>query len=133
MKITVKTTFDFGKLAKYVSSGEFSDQANRLLGASIAESSREKIKSGKVTPALLPSTIKRRKRMGVTHKKPLLRTEALADSLKATKEGIMAARYGKYHYEGDGVVRRNFIAFDEEKVKKPFKALMKKVGRALKK
>ena len=38
-----------------------------------------------------------------------------------------------YHYEGDGVRVRNFIAFDAEKVKQPFKTLMKKVGRALKK
>tara|TARA_Y100000310_G_scaffold87100_1_gene83973 strand:+ start:42 stop:446 length:405 start_codon:yes stop_codon:yes gene_type:complete len=134
MKITVKTTFDFGKLARYVSSGEFSDQANRLLGASIAESSREKIKSGKVTPAITnKETIRRRKSMGVTHKKALLRTEALADSLRATKEGIWGADYGVLHLKGKERPYRDFIAFDEEKVKQPFKALMKKVGQALKK
>ena len=134
MKITVKTTFDFGKLANYISSGEFSAQSNKILGASIAESSRQKIKSGKVKPAITnPATIKRRKSMGVTHKKALLRTEALANSLRAKKEGIWGADYGLLHLKGEKRPHRNFIAFDAEKIKQPFKELMEKVGRALKK
>ena len=71
--------------------------------------------------------------MGVTHRKALLRTGALADSLKAKKEGIWGADYGALHLEGKERPHRDFIAFDAKKVKQPFKALMKKVGQALKK
>ena len=133
MRITVKTTFDFEKLATYIDFGHLTKQAHRILGAHVADASKRFIMQGKVKPELKPQTRKRRSRMGITQNAPLFRTGTLANSLKATKEGILASYYGKYHYEGDGVRVRNFIAFDAEKVKQPFKILMKKVGRALKK
>ena len=142
MKITVKTTFDFGKLAKYVSSGEFSAQANRILGAHVADASKRFIMQGKVKPELKPSTRKRRSRMGITQNAPLFRTGTLANSLKPVNEGIKGAHYGKDHLKGYPLKRgnttvmvqpRDFIVFEEERIKKPFNTLMKKMGRALKK
>jgi len=60
VKLQVRTTFDFGKLAKYVASEAFTGQVNRILGSHIAESSKRFIMQGKVTPRLEKSTIKRR-------------------------------------------------------------------------
>ena len=155
MKLQVKTTFDFGKLAKYVESESFKEESNKLLGQGIVESSRDFMKSGKVTPPLEESTIKIRKIRGSSGNTPLYDTGALAKSLKATKEGIKGLHYGKYQYEGfkptrmpiiknDKVIftkntkeikvpARNFFAMDTKRMAKPINALMKKIGKALKK
>ena len=135
MKLQIRTTFDFGKLAKYVASEAFTRQVNRILGSHIAESSKRFIMQGKVTPKLEKSTIKRRMRSKVKQNvnTPLFHTGTLANSLKPVKEGIKGAYYGIYHLEGDGVPQRNFIAFEKEKIQKPLNTLMKKIGKALKK
>ena len=135
MKLQIRTTFDFGKLVKFVASEGFTSQVNRILGSHIAESSKRFIMQGKVTPKLKNSTIKRRMRSKVKQNvnTPLFHTGTLANSLKPVKEGIKGAYYGIYHLEGDGVPQRNFIAFEKEKIQKPLNTLMKKIGKALKK
>ena len=57
MKLQVRSTFSFGKLAQYISSGEFARQKNRILGAHIAEASKRFIMQGKVQPRLLNSSL----------------------------------------------------------------------------
>ena len=52
MKLQIKTTFDFGKLAKFVTSESFTSQVSKMLGGGIIESSRAFMKSGGVTPKL---------------------------------------------------------------------------------
>ena len=155
MKLQIKTTFSFSKLAKYVSSESFREQSNKLLGQGIIESSRDFMKSGRVTAPLKESTVKIRKIRGSSGDTPLYDTGALAKSLKVAKEGIKGLHYGKYQYEGfnptmmpiiknDRVIftkntkgikvpARNFIAMDTKRMAKPINALMKKIGKALKK
>ncbi len=152
---SIKTTFDFGKLAKYVESESFKEESNKLLGQGIIESSRDFMKSGKVTPPLEESTIKIRKMRGSSGNTPLYDTGKLAKSLKIKKEGIWGLHYGQYQYEGFTPKRipsikndklffpkntkgikvpaRNFIAMDAKRMKKPINDLMKKIGKALKK
>ena len=60
-------------------------------------------------------------------------TGNLVNSLRATKEGIMGAAYGRKHLKGDGVTRRNFIVFDKEKVQKPLNKLIDRMNRVMKK
>ncbi len=138
MRITVKTTFDFEKLATYIEFGHLTKQAHKILGGHIVEASKRFIMQGKVKPALEKQTIRRRKRMGITQNAPLFRTGELANSLKPVKEGtiikgIKGSYYGTYHLEGDGVPVRNFIVFEKEKIRESLKVLMKHIGRALKK
>ena len=135
MKLQIRTTFDFGKLAKFVESEAFTGQVNRIFGSHIAESSKRFIMQGKVTPKLAKSTIKRRMRSKVKQNvnTPLFHTGTLANSLKPVKEGIKGVYYGEYHLKGDGVPERNFIAFEKEKIQKPLNTLMKKFYKALKK
>ena len=157
MKLQVKTTFDFGKLAKFVASDNFTSQVSKLLGGGIVESSRAFIKRGGVTPKLRQSTIDIRKARGTGGTTPLYETGALVDSLKATKDGISGLHYGELHQKGykpkqipfkvvSGerewfmpntkgirVPARNFISMDEATMRKPINNLMKKIGKALKK
>ena len=83
---SIKTTFDFGKLAKYVESESFKEESNKLLGQGIIESSRDFMKSGKVTPPLKESTVKIRKMRGSSGNTPLYDTGKLAKSLKMKNE-----------------------------------------------
>ena len=154
---TVKTTFDFGKLVKFVKSEAFTTQVTKLLGGGIVESSKAFIKRGGVTPKLKQSTIDIRRARGTGGTTPLYETGALVDSLKATKDGIKGLHYGELHQKGYKpkqipfkVVRgerewfmpntkgirvpaRNFISMGEAEMKKPISNLMKQIGRALKK
>lgn len=154
---SIKTTFDFAKLSKYVQSESFTSDVSRLLGGGIVESSREFMKGGKVTPKLKPSTIQIRNARGTGGTTPLYETGALAKSLQATKEGIKGLHYGELHLKGFKpkqipfkvvkgerewfmpnkkgirVPPRNFIAMDSNKMAKPINTLMKKIRKALKK
>ena len=157
MKLQIKTTFDFGKLARFVSSESFTSQVSKMLGGGIVESSKAFMKSGGVTPKLKPSTIQIRNARGTGGSTPLYETGALANSLKATKDGIKGLHYGELHYKGYKpkqipfkivkgerewfmpntkgirVPARNFISMDEATMRKPMNNLMKQMGRALKK
>ena len=96
----ITTTFDFGKLAKFVESESFTEQVSKLLGGGIVESSRAFMKSGGVTPKLEQSTIDIRKIRGSGGNTPLYDSGDLAKSLKVKKDGIWGLHYGKYQYEG---------------------------------
>ena len=133
MKLEIKTNFSFKKLLDFVKSDAFPAQKNKILGSHVAESSKRFIMQGKVKPALAKSTIKRRMSDGVNTNTPLFKTGTLANSLKVTKEGIEGSHYGKFHLKGDGVPKRNFIVFEEEKIKKPLNTLLKKIKKAMKK
>ena len=134
VKLQIKTTFDFRKLEKYVRSEGFRSETNKVLGENVSNASKKFIEQGRVTPPLTkPATIERRRRMGVSHNKPLLRTGALMNSLRPVKEGIMGMYYGEYHLKGEGVDKRNFFVFDKAKLAKPLSDLIKKMGKALKK
>ena len=100
MKLQIKTTFDFGKLAKFVESEAFTSQVSILLGGGIVESSKAFMKGGGVTPKLEQSTIDIRKMRGSGGTTPLYETGELAKSLKVKKDGIWGLHYGKYQYEG---------------------------------
>ena len=155
MKLQIKTTFDFKKLARYVKSNEFASQTSTILGGGIVESSKAFMKSGGVTPKLKPSTIQIRSARGTGGSTPLYETGALANSLKATKDGIRGLHYGEFHYKGYKpkqipvtkgerewfmpnrkgirVPARNFIAVDTAKMKQPINTLMKQIAKHLKK
>ena len=144
MKLQIKTTFDFGKLAKFVESEAFTSQVSKMLGGAIIESSRAFMKSGGVTPKLEQSTIDIRRMRGSGGTTPLYESGDLAKSLNVKKDGIWGLHYGKYQYEGfitsknsmipnKKVPARDFIAMDASKMKKPISKLIKKIGKALKK
>ena len=144
MKLQIRTTFDFGKLAKFVESEAFTSQVSKMLGGAIIESSRAFMKSGGVTPKLEQSTIDIRKMRGSGGTTPLYETGDLAKSLNVKKDGIWGLHYGKYQYEGfttsknsmipnKKVPPRDFFAIDTAKMKKPINNLMKQIGKALKK
>ena len=66
MKVRIKTNFSFSKLLEYVKSESFSKEQNKRIGSHVAESSKRFIMQGRVKPALLKSTIKRRMNDGVS-------------------------------------------------------------------
>ena len=133
MKLKITSNFSFRKLLDFVKSDAFPAQKNKILGSHVAESSKRFIMQGKVKPSLAKETIKSRMKQGYNTNTPLFRTGTLANSLKVTKKGIEGAKYGKFHLKGDGVPQRNFIAFEEEKIKKPLNTLVKKMEKAMKK
>ena len=133
MKLKITSNFSFKKLLNFVRSDAFATQKRKMLGSHIAQSSKRFIMQGKVKPALAKSTIKRRMKDGINTNTPLFKTGTLANSLKATKEGIEGSHYGKFHLKGDGVPERNFITIEEEKIKKPMNKLVKKMKKAMKK
>ena len=147
VKLQIKTTFSFAKLARFIdneSASGFHGQVNRILGSHIAESSKRFIMQGQVKPRLEKSTIQIRNKRGVQTNTPLFETGTLANSLKPVEEGIKGAYYGEYHLKGyktkkgsmipnKVVPKRNFIAFEKEKIQKPLNTLMKKIHKALKK
>ena len=134
MKLEIKTNFSFSKLAKYVKSDKFAQEQNKIVGSNVVEASKRFIKEGKVRPDILPITREIKRRRGSpTPDIPLMDTGNLVNSLRATKEGIMGAAYGRKHLKGDGVTRRNFIVFDKEKVQKPLNKLIDRMNRVMKK
>ena len=88
MKLKIRTTFSFAKLAKYVQSDSFASDMSKLLGGGIVESSRAFMKSGGVTPKLEKSTIDIRRARGTGGTTPIYETGALAKSLKAKKGAV---------------------------------------------
>ena len=110
--ITVKYNIDFKKALKQLEKEKLSDTLNEGVADKFAKNSAKFIKAGKVgkleNAPLHDITIRQRKKhFGVSHKKPMLMTGNLANSLKGSKEGIKAnpAKFGKNNYkkhrEGD--------------------------------
>ncbi len=115
-------------------SGKFDKDQNTLMGSTIVESSKKFIKEGRVTPDIFQITKDLKRAKGSpTPDIPLMDTGNLVKSLRATKEGIVGASYGRKHLEGDGVLPRNFIHIEEPKIKKTLNTLISKMNKVMKK
>ena len=110
MKLQIKTTFDFGKLANKTQnivdnfvnntiSGESKQMKNRLLsGSTIAGKMKDVSKT----------TIDIRELRNSSSKKPMYDTGKLHDSVKPKKEGISGNYYGTYHQNTHKTVTNKF-------------------------
>tara|TARA_X000001388_G_scaffold73254_1_gene64761 strand:+ start:1810 stop:2241 length:432 start_codon:yes stop_codon:yes gene_type:complete len=125
----------FNKLVKKVASKKVRQKILRLFTEEIAEESKKYITQGKVQPELRPSTIRNRRKRGVTNQKPLLFKKGLRDSIKGTDDGVEFADYGKYHRRRGGYIawgkvavpQREFIAYHaDDGVKKRIKNKVKR-------
>ena len=103
--IEVKYNINFKKVLKELEQEKLEDTLNEGVADKFAKNSAKFIKQGKVgkleNKPLHDITIRQRKKyFGVTHKKPMLMTGNLANSLKGTKEGIKSnpAKFGKNNY-----------------------------------
>tara|TARA_Y100000310_G_scaffold319014_1_gene373746 strand:- start:1498 stop:1974 length:477 start_codon:yes stop_codon:yes gene_type:complete len=158
MKLSIKTTFDFGKLRN-----EFPrilEKHTQRTARSSAEGARENISKG-LSPPLKESTLEIRKHRKTGGSKPLFETGSLFSSIKGTSKGLRMNRYGLYHHEGftpkkipyllgDVKTKKDFLAFahnksnikvparpfifpSEKTILKSFDAFRKELRRALKK
>ena len=142
MKLQIKTTFDFGKLARQMP--KILEKHTQRTARSSATGAREAIERG-VRPPLDPDgeTLKRRKykvkvatggysKGGGT--KPLFHTGTLFRSIKGTSEGLEMWDYGLFQHEGKGhFPARPFIQPSERTILKSFNAFRKELRKALKK
>ena len=133
MKLQVKTTFSFSKLASQIP--KILEKHMQRTGRSSATGAREAIDKG-VSPPLKKSTIARRKRAGTGGSKPLFETGALHRSIRGTSEGLEMNTYGLYHHQGHSkghFPARPFIQPSERTILKSFDAFRKELRKALKK
>ena len=133
MKLQIKTTFDFGKLARQMP--KILEKHTQRTARSSATGAREAIDKG-VSPPLKKSTIARRKRAGTGGSNPLFETGALHRSIRGTSEGLEMNTYGLYHHQGHSkghFPARPFIQPSERTILKSFDAFRKDLRKALKK
>ena len=133
MKLQIRTTFDFGKLARQMP--KILEKHTQRTARSSATGAREAIDKG-VSPPLKKATIARRKRAGTGGSKPLFETGALHRSIRGTSEGLEMNTYGLYHHQGHSkghFPARPFIQPSERTILKSFDAFRKDLRRALKK
>ena len=133
MKLHIRTTFDFGKLARQMP--KILEKHTQRTARSSATGAREAIDKG-VSPPLKKSTIARRKRAGTGGSKPLFETGALHRSIRGTSEGLEMNTYGLYHHQGHSkghFPARPFIQPSERTILKSFDAFRKDLRKALKK
>ena len=133
MKLQIKTTFNFGKLASKMP--KIIEKHMQRTGRSSAQGAREAIEKG-VSPKLEKTTIERRKRAGTGGTKPLFETGELFRSIKGTSEGLEMWDYGLYHHQGHKKGHfppRPFIFPSEKTILKSFDAFRKDIRKALKK
>ena len=108
MKLQVKTTFDFGKLARQMP--KILEKHTQRTARSSATGAREAIDSG-VSPPLEKSTLEIRKKRGTGGSKPLYETGALYRSIKGTSGGLEMLHYGLYHHRGYKTQGEEFMKF----------------------
>ena len=104
----VSVNFNFGRLSDKIES-IINKYLNDDFAEQVVKASKEKIKSGKVTPALKKSTIEIREKRGTGGSIPLYETGALHDSIKKTSDGIQMAGYGGKHLKGYTTVKASMI------------------------
>ena len=131
MRIKIKSTFSFSKLAKYVKSQEFNKFSNNSIVNPMVKDSKAYIKANKVTPATHPNTLKeRRKRKSpksIGGNTTLYDTGVLHDSIKkAEGMGVEFVKYGLKHITGDRVPERNFLVLDPKNSLKISNDIVKK-------
>ena len=145
MKLQIRTTFDFGKLASQMP--KILEKHTQRTARSSATGAREAIDRGVMTTGgegLKDSTIAIRKKRGTGGSKPLYETGALYRSIRGTSEGLEMLNYGLYHEEGfttkgtsmipnKTVEPRPFIHPSEKAILKSFDAFRKDMRKALKK
>ena len=102
MKLQVRTTFDFGKLANKAQNLVDSFVTNAISGES--KKMKKRISSGSTITgkmdALKKSAVETRKLRGISGTIPLKATGALLNSIKPTPKGISAKEYGSWHNIG---------------------------------
>ncbi len=130
MKLEIRVGVDFEKLANDVPK-----LLDGFLKGSIDETVKESknfIRSGRVTPDILPQTKARRKRSGNPESPPLYETGKLHNSIEGTKDGIMFNGYGIVHQRGIDIQQRQFLAFSQAKdgIKKLVSAMRKSLRRS---
>tara|TARA_Y100000310_G_scaffold81194_1_gene77810 strand:+ start:140 stop:541 length:402 start_codon:yes stop_codon:yes gene_type:complete len=133
VKLQVKTTFDFGKLARKIP--KILEKHMQRTARSSATGAKEAIDKG-VSPKLEQPTLDRRKRAGTGGSKPLFETGELYRSIKGTSEGLEMWDYGLFHHEGHRTGHfppRPFIQPSERTILKSFDAFRKDLRKALKK
>ena len=133
MKLQIKTTFDFGKLASQMP--KILEKHTQRTARSSATGAREAIDKG-VSPPLKKSTLERRKRACTGGSKPLFESGALHRSIRGTSEGLEMNTYGLYHHQGHSkghFPARPFIQPSEKTILKSFDAFRKDLRKALKK
>ena len=154
MKLQIRTTFDFGKLASKIEGimNDVVDDGKRLYRAT----TRDNLKEGKIRK-LRPASIEARKRghywkgkkvTPTTSTKPLVYTGELLNSIRVVDKGIEMWDYGLNHHEGftlpqgTPVKARPFLAIKGKRVAgtkygkeydKFINKMYKKIGKALKK
>jgi len=98
------------------------DLKNRATLSPIAEEYKKFIRKGKVKDALNKKTIRNRRNRSnprsIGGNKPLYDTGRLAQSIRYDEKAkaIKAIHYSKYHIDGDGVPKRDFITQANEKM-----------------
>ena len=97
MKITIKTNFDFGKLAREMP--KIIREYKTEYAKGTEEGSKQNIDKG-LKPNLKTSTLEVRKARKVSGKKPLKATGALYNSIKSNSSQLKFLQYGQYHREG---------------------------------
>ena len=97
MKITIKTNFDFGKLAREMP--KIIREYKTEYAKGTEEGSKQNIDKG-LKPNLKTSTLEVRKARKVSGKKPLKATGALYNSIKSNSSQLKFLKYGQYHREG---------------------------------
>tara|TARA_R100000808_G_C2057029_1_gene90081 strand:+ start:78 stop:557 length:480 start_codon:yes stop_codon:yes gene_type:complete len=111
-------TFDAYKLSKYLQSKEYMELKNRAIFSPLASVYKQFIREGNVEDGLEIKTIKNRlRRAGASGPRPLSATKPLYDTGKLVQsirydekaKAIKGIHYSKYHIEGDGVPKRDFI------------------------
>jgi hypothetical protein len=98
MKLEIKTNFDFGKMADQLPK-VIDKFLNDSYAGVVAQDSKKFIESGRVSPPLKESTVKKRLRDGYGTK-PLYRTGDLANSISKSKNGLEMKGYGTLHHKG---------------------------------
>ena len=154
MKLQIKTTFNFGKLANQMP--KILEKHMQRTARSSAQGAKENISKG-LSPPLKKSTIEIRKQRGTGGTKPLFETGSLHKSIKGTSEGLEMLSYGIHHQygftpkqipfkiakgeqewfkpnkKGIKVSARPFIFPSEKTILKSFDAFRKDIRKALKK
>jgi len=141
MKLSIKTTFNFGKLASELP--KIIEKNSQRYARSSAKGAKENISKG-LTPPLSGFTRHIRKLRKRTGTKPLYETGALHRSIKGTSEGLKMLKYGIYHHHGFTtgaksmfpdmeVPARPFIFPDKKTILTAFNSFRKDFRKALRK
>ncbi len=112
MKLQIKTTFSFGKLASKMP--KIIEKHMQRTARSSAQGAKENISKG-LSPPLKKSTLEIRKKRGTGGTKPLFETGSLFKSIKNTKSGLEMNRYGIYHHQGFKTGKLTLKEFQGEK------------------